>query len=91
MKKKSLSDHFFFAAGRILFVIVSLNVLSLLFELIQLGNFENYNLTFKHGYFILNDEQVGINMFANLFALIILAIIFTLYSAQKQKTLEQSS
>ncbi len=89
MEKKTLTDLFITAAGQLLYVIIALNLLSLIFELLLLKNFDNYNLTFKHGYFVLNERQIGINIFANVFAFIILAIIQTMYLANKQKTQEQ--
>ncbi len=89
MEKKTLTDLFITAAGQLLYVIIALNLLSLIFELLLLKNFDNYNLTFKHGYFILNEKQIGINLFANLFSLIFLTIIYTIYLANKQKTQEQ--
>lgn len=85
MENKSLSNLFISATGQILFVVVALNLLSLIFELTQLDNFDNYSLTFKHGYFILNGEQIGVNLFANIFAVIILAVILTISLSKKQK------
>ena len=88
MRKNSLSDLFISTAGKLLFVIVTLNVIGLIFDLLRLDNFDNYNLKFQHGYFILNDEQIGINVFANLFSFIILTIIFTTYIAKGQTNTE---
>ncbi len=85
MKKKNPSQIFSTVAGQILFVIFFLNFLNLVFELFQLTNFENFNFAFEHGYFLVNGIQVGINIFANLLAFVILVTIFSLYKLNEHK------
>lgn len=84
MAQKSAYDLFVSSSIFILFVLLTLNVVSLIFELIQVENLDTYNLTFQHGYFILNSNQIGINVFANLFTFILLAFALSIYRVNRK-------
>ena len=84
MRTKSTLNLFMTTLGQILLFIVSINLLNLIFELMHVKDFENFDIVFDHGYFILNGEKIGYNIFANLFTLIILAFIITFLRSRKQ-------
>lgn len=85
MKEQSLSNLFFKTLTQVICVLVIINVVNLIIELIRLESFDNYTLTYLHGYFILNGNQVGLNIFSNLTALIVLVMIIMLYRANRRK------
>ncbi len=82
MKKNSLKALFTNSTGKVLAAVLLFNLLYLIAELFRIGSLDDFNFTFRHGYFILNGEQVGINLFANIsvFALAVtLLMIYQIY------------
>jgi uncharacterized membrane protein len=85
MEKQSLTNLFVKALTQIVIVLLLINVMNLIFELTQLESFDNYSLTFMHGYFTLNGKQIGLNIFTTIIAVIVLAVDIMLYRVNKKK------
>ena len=64
--------------GFILFVLFFINFAKLLYKLI-FCDFVINQFTFKNGYFMLNNEVVGDDIFVNLLKVSLLAILLTFY------------
>ncbi len=78
---------FFNSLGMMLLVLFLINVANLLVEIAMVKDFETWSLSFKHGYFILNGDQVGFNIFGNIAALAILIFAVMMYRSGTEKRL----
>jgi hypothetical protein len=63
-------------------LVLIFNVINLIVELFRVEKFHSFS--FKHGYFILNESQVGSDIFSNLFNFIIFTIFIYLFLTNQQ-------
>jgi|GEM_PF-6789187 len=79
MKKISLKALITNSTGKVLAALLLFNVLYLIAGLFRIGSLEVFKITFRHGYFILNGEQVGINLFANISVFVLAVTLLMIY------------
>jgi hypothetical protein len=70
-----------------LFITFIFNVISLLFHLVK-SNFVINQFMFKNGYFILNNETIGTDLFSNLLKTSIMSLLLTIYMIYRNKRKE---
>ena len=83
MEKNASKSLFNRSTGQVLLVLITVNVLNLVIELIKLEDHSNIAITFKHGYFILNGGQVGLNIFSNISTFVVAVVILMAYNNKK--------
>jgi hypothetical protein len=71
----------------ILLITFFFNVIGLIYYLIQF-NFEINQFLFMNGYFILNNETIGTDIFSNLLKTSITSLILTIYMIYRNKKKE---
>jgi hypothetical protein len=71
----------------ILLITFFFNVIGLIYYLIQF-NFEINQFLFMNGYFILNNETIGTDIFSNLLKTSITSLILTIYMIYRDKKKE---
>jgi hypothetical protein len=70
-----------------LFITFLFNVIGLLFHLVK-SNFVINQFIFKNGYFILNNETIGTDLFSNLLKTSITSLLLTIYMIYRNKKKE---
>ena len=59
-------------------------MVNLIIELFRLKDYQQYSITFLHGYFVLNGQPIGIHLFANIITLLLLVISLMVYQVRAQ-------
>lgn len=74
-----------YVLGSTVLMFLSINFISLIFEMVQLSSLDNFSLNFKHGQFTLNQEKLGLGLYNYKFWIISTLFALLIYFYKKRK------
>lgn len=74
-----------YVLGSTALMFLSINFISLIFEMVQLPSLDNFSLNFKHGQFIFNQEKLGLGLYNYKFWIISILFALLVYFYKKRK------